>query len=310
MTRRIAMLVALLALAVRAAAAEAPAAPPAPAAPTDGKAAAAPEKPAPAPDAGYVGAEMCVACHEEAATAYDKTPHAAALADPALPVARQGCEACHGPGQAHADEGGGAGVGGLESFDPARAATIRSKPCLACHAGAADLHAWKGSAHAGAGLACTQCHRIHAPADHLLREPVPKLCTSCHLEVRAQFALPERHQVGDGPAECLACHAVHGSRNRPLLREPKDRTCVGCHVEIEGPWVFEHEGLVTEGCLGCHVAHGSVNRHLLRLRQVAQLCLQCHTVTPPSHTQPSFRDCTRCHTAIHGSNTDPRLLEP
>jgi predicted CXXCH cytochrome family protein len=95
-----------------------------------------------------------------------------------------------------------------------------------------------------------------------------------------------------------------------MMREPKDRTCVGCHVEIEGPWVFEHEGLVTEGCLGCHVAHGSTNRHLLKLRQVAQLCLQCHTVTPSSHTQPSYRDCTRCHTAIHGSNTDPRLLEP
>ena len=307
MTGRSSIVVTLLVLpAAGAHASEAPNAPPDAAA-----------KPAPAADAkpdvpatGWAGTEACVACHDDEATAFDKTPHAAALADPALPVERQGCEACHGPGQAHVDEGGGVGVGNLESFDPAHAATARSKPCLVCHAGAADLHQWKGSAHSGAGLACTDCHRIHFPAEHLLRTAPPKLCMSCHPNVRAEFALPERHQVSDGPAQCLACHAVHGSRNRPLLREPKDRTCTGCHVEIEGPWVFEHEGLAVEGCLGCHVPHGSTNRHLLKLRQVAQLCLQCHTVTPTSHAQPSYRDCTRCHTAIHGSNTNPRLLEP
>ncbi len=33
------------------------------------------------------------------------------------------------------------------------------------------------------------------------------------------------------------------------------------------------------------------------------------TVTPATHLQASFRDCTRCHVAIHGSNVDPRFLE-
>jgi hypothetical protein len=52
-----------------------------------------------------------------------------------------------------------------------------------------------------------------------------------------------------------------------------------------------------------------VNRHLLIRQQVAQLCYECHTVTPSSHVQPSYRDCTRCHVDIHGSNIDPRFLE-
>jgi hypothetical protein len=53
-----------------------------------------------------------------------------------------------------------------------------------------------------------------------------------------------------------------------------------------------------------------VNRHLLIRQQVAQLCYECHAVTPQTHLQPSFRDCTRCHVDIHGSNTDPRFIAP
>jgi uncharacterized paraquat-inducible protein A len=52
-----------------------------------------------------------------------------------------------------------------------------------------------------------------------------------------------------------------------------------------------------------------LNRHLLVRQQVAQLCYECHTVTPSDHVQPSFRDCTRCHTAIHGSNFNALFLE-
>ncbi len=109
---------------------------------------------------------------------------------------------------------------------------------------------------------------------------------------------------------CGDCHAVHAVRSDDTLRAaPRDRTCFRCHAEQEGPWVFEHFGLVAEGCERCHDPHGSVNRHLLARQQVAQLCYECHTVTPRSHVQPSYRDCTRCHVAIHGSNTDPRFLE-
>jgi DmsE family decaheme c-type cytochrome len=145
--------------------------------------------------------------------------------------------------------------------------------------------------------------------EHALRTKTPALCYGCHLEVRAKFALVERHKVNEGVVSCLDCHRPHGSANPAALRAPDDRTCFRCHGDLEGPWVFEHAGNVTEGCQRCHDPHGSVNRHLLIRQQVAQLCYECHTVTPSNHIQPSYRDCTRCHVSIHGSNTDPRFLE-
>jgi DmsE family decaheme c-type cytochrome len=115
--------------------------------------------------------------------------------------------------------------------------------------------------------------------------------------------------VNEGVVTCLDCHRPHGSRNLAALRGANDLTCFRCHGDLEGPFVFEHAGNVTEGCQRCHDPHGSVNRHLLIRQQVAQLCYECHAVTPSNHLQPSYRDCTRCHVAIHGSNVDPRFLE-
>jgi DmsE family decaheme c-type cytochrome len=143
----------------------------------------------------------------------------------------------------------------------------------------------------------------------LLAKPLPGLCHDCHLEVRAKFALPEHHKVNEGVLSCLDCHDAHGSRTPRLMRGANDRACFRCHADVEGPFVFEHAGNVTEGCVRCHDPHGSVNRHLLVRQQVAQLCYECHSVTPSDHLQPSYRDCTRCHVEIHGSNLDPRFLE-
>lgn len=258
----------------------------------------------------YAGDELCTACHAEQAESYGKTPHAAPLADPSRPEPLRGCEACHGPGQAHAEAGGGKGVGDLQNFTRTRSAKGRSAVCLKCHAGGEGLHDFKASEHALAAVACTDCHRGHGgTGEGLLAKKTPELCYGCHLDVRAKFALPEHHKVNEGVVSCLDCHRPHGTRSPALMRGANDRACFRCHGDVEGPFVFEHEGLVTEGCVRCHDPHGSVNRHLLVRQQVAQLCYECHTVTPSTHLQPRFRDCTRCHVDIHGSNTNPRFLE-
>jgi DmsE family decaheme c-type cytochrome len=265
-------------------------------------------EPAAAP--AYMGEDTCVACHAEVAESYGKTPHQAALGDASRPEALRGCEACHGPGSEHAEAGGGKGVGGLRTFARTDPASARSAVCLKCHAGAESLHDFKSGEHALAAVACTDCHRMHGGlGEHLLAKKHPDLCYGCHLEVRAKFALTEHHKVNEGVVTCLDCHQPHGTRNRRLLRGTNDRECFRCHGDIEGPFVFEHFARVTEGCVRCHDPHGSVNRHLLIRQQVAQLCYECHTVTPQTHLQPSFRDCTRCHVDIHGSNVDPRFLE-
>jgi DmsE family decaheme c-type cytochrome len=271
----------------------------------------APEETSTPPGATYVGDETCTNCHDDAATAYAKTIHARALADASRPESERGCEACHGPGSVHAEEGGGKGVGGLREFVPEESAAARSRACLACHAGGDRLHEFLSGGHALSRVACTDCHRLHTGrGPSLLAAAPPALCEGCHQDVQLSFALPERHKVPEGVLGCLDCHEPHGSRNRAALRDDEDRLCATCHADVQGPFVFEHAGLLTEGCTRCHEPHGSVNRHLLARQQTAQLCLECHTSTPRDHVQPAFRDCTRCHVAIHGSNTDPHFLAP
>jgi len=261
----------------------------------------------PPPGATYMGPDVCVACHDTQAASYAKTIHALALAS--RPESDRGCEACHGPGSAHVEAGGGKGVGGLRAFRPGEPAAGKSAACLRCHAANAERHNFRRSEHALAGVACTDCHGGHGGVgDAMLLRAVPELCYGCHEDVRASFGLPERHGPGVAPAACLDCHAVHGSTNFASQREANDRRCLACHNDIAGPFVFEHAGLKSEGCIGCHEPHGSANRHLLVRQPVALLCYQCHTVTPSTHLQPSYRDCTRCHVSIHGSNTDPHFI--
>jgi DmsE family decaheme c-type cytochrome len=268
------------------------------------------EDPATPPaSATYAGADVCVACHEDRATSYAKTIHAQVLGGESRPETDRGCEACHGPGAAHAEAGGGRGVGGVRAFARSEPAAGKSAACLRCHAANVGRHDFLRGEHALAGVACTDCHDGHGGVgDAMLLRGVPDLCYGCHEDVRASFGLPERHGPGTAPPACLDCHQPHGSPNFASLREANDRRCLACHNDIAGPFVFEHAGVVSEGCTGCHEPHGSTNRHLLVRQPVALLCYQCHTVTPRTHLQPTYRDCTRCHVSIHGSNTDPRFI--
>src|ERR671928_628107 len=64
---------------------------------------AAPAATAPATTAqaaGYVGEETCLTCHEDQKKGYHGSPHSRAK-NPRTPAGTQGCESCHGPGQAH-----------------------------------------------------------------------------------------------------------------------------------------------------------------------------------------------------------------
>src|SRR4029453_15230359 len=70
--------------------------------------------PPPQQQSGYVGSEVCMACHADLAENLRTTPHAKLLQQTSPePAAHWGCEACHGPGEAHVAAGGGRGGGGL-----------------------------------------------------------------------------------------------------------------------------------------------------------------------------------------------------
>jgi DmsE family decaheme c-type cytochrome len=87
-----------------------------------------------------------------------------------------------------------------------------------------------------------------------------------------------------------------------------DAVCYKCHVDKQGPFVYEHVPVKTEGCSSCHTPHGSTNARLLKVSMVNMMCLQCHTAPTqgpagPVHNQSAkYQACTMCHNQIHGSN--------
>ena len=255
-----------------------------------------------------VGNETCAGCHDELAAAFAATVHG--KADP-----KESCEGCHGPGEAHVNEGDPAL---MRRFGPAVAPAERTKACLSCHRRDAQGRTWSASDHARSSLACDDCHDPHSTESRRgqLRRPETELCQGCHETVRAEFQLTERHPIERGSMSCTDCHDPHQKADRTLVGGFKQAACLRCHSEYRGPWVFEHESVAVEGCTACHTPHGSVNRHLLTYQRVGDLCLQCHPEQPAFHVvvdgagqrTTGFNDCTRCHTEIHGSNNDALFL--
>lgn len=154
----------------------------------------------------------------------------------------------------------------------------------------------------------------------------PEACFRCHLEIRAQFHLPQRHPVVEGRMNCVQCHDPHGldilkPAGSPFLARA-DEACAGCHREQTKPVVFPHEAL-REGCTFCHEPHGSINAKLLKQPDL-NLCLRCHAqVQGPGvpagqivigainhSTFVSRGACwsAGCHTAIHGSDINHHFL--
>jgi DmsE family decaheme c-type cytochrome len=244
-----------------------------------------------------VGAEECSSCHE------DVLGHAPA------PTFHADCESCHGPGELH--------------FDSEEVSAIRypsTADCQACHAvGHRTLLGWTLSGHDRGGVYCSDCHSAHEREPWNLRRSdavaravaphagdVTRLCSSCHPEVAATFAMPSRHPLREGMPSCTDCHPPHGERRDAPGAETA--RCAGCHQDYAGPWIYEH-GPVTENCGTCHAPHGSTARALLETNEPG-VCLSCHTIAESGaiHDPVAFATrCSDCHSAVHGSYADPHL---
>lgn len=284
-----------------------------------GGTAAVPEAPGGTAPSGqssdYVGAETCKTCHEDIYKNFEKTPHWKTTLDTRGGAAKQGCEACHGPGKAHVEGGGDKSK--IFVFKGA-AAKETSARCLECHSYGEEHSNYARSAHLQNNVSCIDCHSPHhaQESQHLMKVKQPQLCYTCHLEVQQNFNRAFHHRVNEGLVRCTDCHNPHGGFLNRQLRatSSQDAVCFKCHVEKEGPFVHEHPPVKTEGCTSCHVPHGSSNARLLKRSQVNLLCLECHAftidtgapATPTFHNQAQkYQACTMCHTQIHGSNVDP-----
>src|SRR6266545_2836305 len=220
---------------------------------------------APAPKPGYVGAETCKGCHEEAFNKFSHTRMGRIF----LHQARNdkeatGCETCHGPGEAHASAGGGKGVGGMITFAKNDKTPVakRNEICLSCHTKGARIF-WQGSAHESRDVACTNCHKIMedvSPKNQLAKETVIDTCDTCHTEKRGPF-LWTHPPVQEN---CANCHDPHGSNHEAMLKQFKPRLCQTCHVETRHPTSpYGRDGssrkfVMGRSCVDCHAhIHGS-----------------------------------------------------
>lgn len=278
----------------------------------------------------YIGDQACAVCHADEVADFHKSSHAQYVADPKLPLGKQGCESCHGPGKQHQDEEGGHMVY-FEKITPKDVNAV----CLRCHEDVMKQSQWHSEAHARAGLSCISCHQIHPssnpesfvdPHGHgiikgpvfpsakesgpLLKSDEATLCGSCHHIQVAEFRLNSHHPVPEGRLVCSDCHAIHPTTASTRIDTPVKDNCVSCHADKAGPFVYEHDpvaGWMGRGCLECHNPHGSHNPRLLNAFSRG-LCAQCHTDKLTNHFPGLSCWNAGCHVALHGSNTDPHFL--
>lgn len=282
----------------------------------------------------YVGSDSCKECHEDAFKNFTGTKHAKLKDVASWKDKVQGCESCHGPGKKHLEDA--TNPNAIISFKKKDSKFI-SESCLTCHAGKESHNNYRRGEHWRNNVGCTDCHSAHKAADKkpragsatlldgstfgndapaLLKANEQQLCISCHNEVKSHFNKPFRHKVMEGAMNCSDCHNAHGGfeSKQTNLAVGADSACIKCHSDKQGPFVFEHAPLKTEGCAACHTPHGSANPRLLKRHQVRQLCLECHSGVTAQlsdspgggpHNQRTLlqRNCTACHSMIHGSNS-------
>jgi len=272
-----------------------------------------PSSPAP----GYVGADTCLTCHGDKADSLKGTPHGQAK-DPRTPAATQGCESCHGPGQAHVDDDA---KGHIRTFKTAATASKGAtadwnQTCLACH-NRGNHAGWEGSAHERRDLSCNSCHSVHSPKSEraqLKAATARDMCESCHKQEAMKVKRSGHMPVREGKMDCITCHTPHGSNNVRMLKAGNslNEACATCHAEKRGPFVWDHAA-GRENCASCHDPHGSNNDRMLVAKE-PMLCQRCHvssrhpatiydgTQIAAASNRAIGRSCVNCHSQIHGSN--------
>jgi DmsE family decaheme c-type cytochrome len=271
----------------------------------------APAKEAAPPGNEFISSDQCSACHPDLAAAIGKTVHGKILLQhPRTELEKQGCQACHGPGKAHAEDVTNPARRGPFGKNTKGSVREQNAQCVACHDKGEHLF-WKGSPHELRGLACVQCHTMHSalsPRNLLAKNTEPEVCSQCHVVKKAQLLRTSHMPVREAKLTCSDCHNPHGSVTRRLIRENSvNEDCYKCHAEKRGPFLWEHAP-VRENCVNCHEPHGSIHDKLLKVKR-ERLCQQCH-IENRHNTQPHApntrfvfnRSCLNCHPMIHGSN--------
>jgi DmsE family decaheme c-type cytochrome len=273
-----------------------------------------------APQANYLGQQICSGCHQLETQNWAHTIHAGIFnLNPQNELQSRGCEACHGPASRHIQNPSAPGSIIRFTHGGETPVALQNGQCQACHRGGQRIF-WPGSVHESSDLACGDCHNAQASFSFrglTARQSTNETCFQCHETMRAQFSRRSHKPLLEGQMSCVDCHNPHGSTTEPLLKANSvNETCYACHAEKRGPFLFEHAP-VRDSCLTCHAPHGS-NHESLLVTAGPLLCQQCHLQSghPPAlltrgnltgGPSPSValigRNCANCHSQVHGSNS-------
>lgn len=267
----------------------------------------------------YAGIARCRSCHKPEYREYEKTAHAKASVPGKDYVT--GCEACHGPGKAHADAIEAAeGDEGKEKMaleeHPIFSFAVNAKitaalaeapvfrfrsnskentaRCLLCHISSKQQDFFEHSTHVAHGMSCDQCHTSH-------------LVSEVKDQSKGDLSSPQGHffQVPQLPDEVRWLQSS-------LLKQSEPTLCFNCHGTVQAQFALPVHHRVPEGlikCSDCHNPHGSLNRASLN-KPNFQSCINCHAEKRGpyvyEHASVKVEGCTTCHSP-HGS-TNRMLL--
>ena len=131
-------------------------------------------------------------------------------------------------------------------------------------------------------ISCSQCHKMHQTREHLLKQGVVQLCTTCHGETQVPQSHPIRND--DKKVTCISCHSPHGTKKEFHFARHSGKdveVCLGCHQEKrEAMGMVAHLKIDPKVdtkkwpgsevvCLKCHDPHNKKQR-------TSALCISCH----------------------------------
>jgi DmsE family decaheme c-type cytochrome len=223
--------------------------------------------------ATFVGTEECALCHEETVVKFATSTHARLRLqnDAAMDI---GCEACHGPGSVHVQNGGGLHTMVNPGTSP--------EACFQCHLDKRAQFSLPNTHPVLSGhMSCNDCHDPHegnavrGTGEEIEREI--ETCSRCHTGKNGPYVY-EHGAMREG---CQACHNPHGSINQRMLLARDANLCLRCHLLAPTPG---SSGEINANAIG----HTSEN-HNTRLMQGTCWSAGCHEDPHGSNASYHFR---------------------
>ncbi len=176
------------------------------------------------------------------------------------PMAKRGCESCHGKSSAHqrAPTKNSPGL----SFGPRWSASVvqQNQACLSCHKGNVAQH-WVGGSHEQRQLTCVTCHDMHNTAKKLLHDQQTSVCTTCHKP--QQQGMHTLNKALDKQPDCTLCHNPHANAEpKPQLLSNRSEGCRFCHD--------------LPAMVGDPTVSAKANSYHKTMTQLGRTCVDCH----------------------------------